>query len=109
MEHKIGGKEATWDELKKAKEPYILKKCGLAKFSRKTGKVDVVMEGLGFALLHLWAFQNITKTKDVVIWCKETGEVLFYLEGRPDGLPKDYGFKPDYMNIEDLCPALAEI
>ena len=105
----VAGKEVTAEELRKAKEPYLLKKCGLVKFARKSGKVDVVMEGLGFALLHIWAYQNCTKTKDVAIWCKDTGEVLFYLEGRPDGMPEDSGFKPDNMHITDLCPALAEI
>lgn len=109
METKVGGIKVSYDEFKKAKEPYSLKKCALARFNRKSGKVDTMLEGLGFAMLHFWGFQNITKTKDVVIWCKETGEVLFYMEGTENGVPKEDGFKPDNMMIGDLCEALANV
>lgn len=106
MEMKVGGVKVSSEEYKKAKEPYLLKKCALVRFARKSGKVDTMLEGLGFAMLHWWAFNNITKTKDIVIWCKETDEVLFYMEGREDRIPKEDGFKPGMM-IGDLCKELA--
>lgn len=108
VEWSIGGKEVTENEFRKARESYALKKCRMAKFTRKNGKIDVVLEGTGFTLLHTWATANLTKTKDAAIWCKETGEVLFYLEGRLNDLPKDYGFKPNNIKISDLCPVLAD-
>lgn len=104
----VGGKKVTGEELRLAKEPYYLKKCALARFSRRSGKIDTMLEGLGFAVMHAWAYQHTTSSKDTVIWCKETKEVLFYLEGRKDSLPEDYGFKPDNMKIGDLCAGLAE-
>lgn len=108
-EWRVGGKEVKEIEFRKAREPYVHKKCGMAKFTRKNGKIDVVLEGTGFTLLHAWASANLTKTKDAAIWCKETGEVLFYLEGRLNDLPKDYGFKPNNIKISDLCPVLASL
>ena len=108
VEWRVGGKAVTEEEYRKAKAPYALRKCGMAKFTRKTGKVDVVLEGTGFSLLHMWATANLSKTKDAAIWCEETGEVLFYLEGRLNDLPKDYGFKPNNIKIGDLCPELAD-
>lgn len=72
VEWRVGGKEVTEEEYRKAKAPYTLRKCGMAKFTRKTG------------------------------------EVLFYLEGRLNDLPKDYGFKPNNIKIGDLCPELAD-
>ena len=105
MEVKVKGQKVSIQEYNKAKEPYILKKCALVKFGRRSGKVDVILEGTGFAMLHMWAFQNITKTKDVAIWCKETDEVLFYMEGNEHGF-KEEGFLPGMM-IGDLCPDLA--
>lgn len=106
MEIKVRGKKVSFQEYDEAKKPYILKKCGLVKFSRKSGKVDMMLEATGFAMLHFWAFNHITKTKDVVIWCKETDEVLFYMEGTQDGRFKEDGFLPGMM-IGDLCQALA--
>ena len=97
-------------EFNRAKEPYLLKKCGLVKFGRKSGKAEIMMEGT-CPVLYLWAYWNITEPTDVAIWCKETGEVLFYLEGNhiATGKPNDLGFKPDNMKITDLCPNLAEV
>ena len=109
-EWKVGGKVVSEEEFNRAKEPYLLKKCGLVKFGRKSGKAEIMMEGT-CPVLYLWAYWNITEPTDVAIWCKETGEVLFYLEGNhiATGKPNDLGFKPDNMKITDLCPKLAEV
>ena len=45
FEWKVGGKVVSEEEFNRAKEPYLLKKCGLVKFGRESGKVDVMMDG----------------------------------------------------------------
>ena len=59
----------------------------LFRFSRKTGKIDTTMTGLGSGLLQMWALQNTTKTKAVLIAERDTGEVVFATQGT-EGLPK---------------------
>ena len=79
----------------------------LIRFSRRSGKVDTTLEGLGNAALRLWALQNTTKTKDTIIFNKATGEVVYYFEGT-EGYPKM--FDQGLGNIDDYCPGLlAEI
>ena len=107
MKAMVKEKEVSFKELQEAKEPYFLKKCALVEFGRKSGKVVATLEAFGFAMLHAWAITHITKTRDIAIWCKETKEVLFYMEGNETGF-KDYGFIPDMM-IGDLCQALVSV
>ena len=85
----------------------ILKEYVLVRFSKKTGKIDTTLEALGNATLKLWALQNTTKTKDTVIFAKDSGDIVEYYEGTGD-FPKIT--KPDdkVKNIEDLCPGLLE-
>ena len=59
----------------------------LVRFSRKTGKIDTTMEALSSAMLSLWALQNTTKTKDVIIF-DEDGIIESYYEGTAEGFPK---------------------
>lgn len=78
----------------------------LVKFSRKTGKIDLTMEGMWTALLRLWAIQNITKTEDVIIFDQETGEIAYYIEGG-ENFPKiTESDDLDFTNIEDYCPGM---
>ena len=64
-----------------------LKTNYLVRFTRKTGKIDTTIEGLGEGLLSLWALQNTTKTKDTIIF-DEDGIVVAYYEGTATGFPK---------------------
>ena len=60
----------------------------LFRFSKKTGKIDTTITGLGTALLRMWCLQNTTKSKGCVIVERDTGKVLFITEGTADGFPK---------------------
>lgn len=82
------------------------------RFNRKSGKIDKSLEGLGRGMLQLWALQNTNaKSKDTIVFNKETGDVIAYYTGT-GGFPKiemkDRG--ADLGNIEDYCPGiLAEL
>ena len=82
-----------------------LKMHCLVRFTRRTGKIDTSMEGLGTGMLRLWALQNTTKTKDTIIFEKDTGNVCWYYEGTGD-FPKIY--EDDLGHIDDYCPGMHE-
>ena len=85
-----------------------LKTYCLVRFARRTGKIDTTLEGLGSGLLRLWALQNTTKTKDTIIFEKDTGTVCWYYEGTGD-FPKIMDYKEEPLgNIDDYCPGLLE-
>ena len=65
-----------------------LKVCVLFRFSKKTGKVDQTMTGLGSAMMEFWALQNTPKTKACMIVERDTGRVLYLTQGTSDGFPK---------------------
>ena len=60
----------------------------LFRFSKKTGKIDTTITGLGTGLMEMWCLRNTTKTKGCVIVERDTGKVLFITEGTADGFPK---------------------
>ena len=78
------------------------------RFGRKSGKIDKTLEGISSAMLRLWALQNTPKTKDTIIFCLETGNIVFYCEGNESGFPKVHE-DMEKRNIEDLCPGLLEV
>ena len=51
----------------------------LLRYSKKTGKLDTAMTGLGSALMRLWAMQNTTSTKETVVINRSTGERLYFM------------------------------
>ncbi len=67
---------------------------GLVRFSKKTGKIDTTMTGLGKGLIQLWALQNTTKTKACVIVDINERRVLSEYVGTADGFP-DVRKEPD--------------
>ena len=77
----------------------------LVRFSRKSGKIDRTLEATGSAMLTIWAMQNCTKTKDIIIFHKGTGNIECYLEGT-DNIP--HMFKEELGNIESYCPGLLD-
>lgn len=77
----------------------------LVRFNRRTGKIDTTLEAVGNAQLKMWALMNCTKTKDIIIFHKETGNCVMYLEGTED-YPKI--FEEELGNIESYCPGLLE-
>lgn len=80
-----------------------LKTYCLVRFSRKSGKIDTTLEGLGSGMLRLWALQNTTKTKDTIIFEKDTGRVCWYYEGTV-GFPKID--EENLEHIDDYCPGM---
>lgn len=59
----------------------------LFRYSKKTGKIDTTLTGLGRAMLDLWALQNTTKTKNTIVINSDTGAVTYLVEGS-EGFPK---------------------
>lgn len=82
-----------------------LKTYCLVRFARKSGKIDTTLEGLGSGMLRLWALQNTTKTKDTIIFEKDTGNVCWYYEGN-GGFPKIEDTNLGHIN--DYCPGMHE-
>lgn len=80
-----------------------LKTYCLVRFTRKSGKIDTTLEGLGSGMLRLWALQNTTKTKDTIIFEKDTGNVCWYYEGT-GGFPKID--EENLGHIDDYCSGL---
>lgn len=77
----------------------------LLRFSKKTGKIDTTMTGLGHAMMELWALNNTTKTKCTFIVERDTGNVVFAAQGTGD-FPK---VKKNAGNIEDFGIPLSAI
>ena len=74
----------------------------LFRFSKKTGKVDTVITGLGTGLMEMWCLRNTTKSKECLIVERDTGKVLFRAIGTADGFPKaKRGSKEDLGTCED--------
>lgn len=74
------------------------------RFTRKTGKIDTTLEGVGSGMLRMWALQNTTKTKDTIIFEKDTGIVCWYYEGNVSGFPTID--EEDLGHIDDYCPGM---
>ena len=60
----------------------------LFRYSKKTGKIDTTMTGMGSAMMQMWALQNTTSTKGCMIFERETGKLVFATYGTKDGFPK---------------------
>lgn len=61
---------------------HVLFRC-----SKKTGKVDTTVTGLGTAMMRMWALQNTTPSKQCLIFERESGRLVFHIEGNKDSLP----------------------
>lgn len=76
------------------------------RFSKKTGKIDKTMTGLGTAIMKMQALNNTPKTKCSMIVERDTGKVLFLAEGTgefPKIKEKDLGDITDYgITLEQL-------
>lgn len=80
-----------------------LKTYCLVRFARKSGKIDMTLEGLGSGMLRMWALQNTTKSKDTIIFEKDTGKVCWYYEGTGDFPKID---EEDLGHIDDYCTGM---
>ena len=83
--------------------------CVLFRCSKKTGKIDTTMTGMGSALMKMWALQNTPKTKDTYVFDRDSGECVFAVHGA-EFLPKI--IKPEElkkMHCEDMGISLADL
>ena len=87
-----------------------MKKYGLVRCSKKSGKVDMAMTGIGSALLQLWALQNTTKSKRTVVFELDTGLISSIYTGTPDGFPSvRKGIEEECLYVNDeLRDAMSE-
>lgn len=65
-----------------------LRPCVLLRATKKSGKIDKTMIGLGFAIMEMWALQNTPKSKQCFIIDGIDGRVIFATSGTADGFPK---------------------
>lgn len=73
------------------------------RLSKKSGKIDKILEGLGCGMLKLWALQNTKKTKNAIIFSKADGRVIYLVEGT-ECFPVVH--TNELGNIKDICPEL---
>lgn len=59
----------------------------LVRCSKKTGKIDTVLTGLGTGLMRMWALNNTTPSKMTFIIDRESGKIVFGCSGKKDSLP----------------------
>ena len=78
-------------------------------FNRKTGKIVTTLEGVSSAMLKLFGMnnRNVSATRDFVVFDSETGEIIFYCEGKKNDFPTIYR-DMEGKNIDDLCTGLRE-
>ena len=77
----------------------------LVRFTRRSGKIDKTLEGIGCGMLELWALQNTTKSKDCIIFSKDSGQVIMYTEVT-DGFPKVS--EDNLGHIDSYCPGILQ-
>lgn len=78
-------------------------------FNRNKGTIVKSLEGYSSAMLKLFGMnnRNVSATRDFVVFDSETGEIVFYCEGKKNDFPticRDMEGK----NIKDLCEGLLE-
>lgn len=71
-------------------------KMAMVVFQRASGKIVTTMTAMGTAMFRLWALNNLTKSRDAIVFSLIDGEVQYYIEG------KGKGEVPDITKIEDL-------
>ena len=77
----------------------------LVRFNRKSGKIDRTLEEIGCEQLKRWVLDNTPKTKDSIIFSKDTGKVVMYVEGSektPNVTTENLGY------IDRYCEGLFE-
>lgn len=78
-------------------------------FNRNRGTIVTTLEAYSSAMLKLFGMnnRNVSVSRDFVVFDSETGEIVFYCEGKKNDFPnicRDIEGK----NIDDLCEGLRE-
>lgn len=85
----------------------ILAPCALVRFSKKTGKIDTTLTGTGYGLLNMWGLQETSKSKETIVFTRDTGLIIVHYTGNASGFP-DVEWPENDENINDLCEGLLE-
>ena len=72
---------------------------GLVRFSKRSGKIDTTMTGLGKGVIQMWALQNTPKAKACVIVNIDEHKVVSEYIGTEDGFP-EWRRDPDTFEFE---------
>jgi hypothetical protein len=83
---------------------HVLFRC-----SKRTGKVDTVMTGLGSALMRLWALENTTSSKECFIFVRDTGELVFHIAGNKESNFPTFVKYTTVPTCEDLGISLEDL
>ena len=62
-----------------------LKVYVLLRASKKTGVIDTTLTGCGTALMRMWTLRNTTPSKFCLIIERDTGKVVYVVEGTKRG------------------------
>lgn len=77
-------------------------------FNRKNGKiVKTLVDDHGSALLKMFAMNNVSATRDYVVFNAESGVIVGYFEGKKNDLP-NICHDMEGKHIQDLCEGLLE-
>lgn len=72
---------------------------GLVRCSKKTGKIDTTMTGLGSGMIKMWALQNTPKNKVTVIVDIDERYVIAEYIGTESGFPEIHK-RPDEFEFD---------
>ena len=93
----------------KIDKSFYTKEYGLVIFSKKTGKCQSFLTATGFAMLELYALQNVKPSQDAYIFLRESGAIVIQFEGNKDfpKVEKDFdgglGFMSDVLDKGSLA------
>ena len=78
-------------------------------FNRKSGKIITTLEGVSSAMLKLFGMnnRNVSATREFVVFDSETGEIVFYCEGKKNDFPTIHR-DMEGKSIDELCAGLRE-
>lgn len=75
-------------------------------FTRKSGKIVKVLEDeYGSAFLKMYAMNNVSPSRDFVVFNATTGNIIDYFEGKKNDLPK-ICYDMRNRNIEEVASGL---
>ena len=84
---------------------HVLFRC-----TKKSGKIDTTMTGMGSALMQMWALNNTPKSKSCLIFERESGELVFATYGTENGFPKiKKGIGCEGQTCEDFGISLEDL
>lgn len=82
-----------------------IKQHVLIRHTKKTGKINKVIDGLGTGMLRLWALQNTRKHERTIIFEYDTGKIIHEFIGQETSMCKTS--QPEHAYVcNDLLHAI---